>query len=117
MAASRDALSEMNDISDANDFPLRFSSFIVPQLFTQITESSSQSTTRRLPSMILPAQPQNQFVPAATLTLKRLVHRCYCDISDRVSILDLVLYNIICHLLELLRPIIQPPETVFRCGL
>jgi len=49
---------------------------------------------------------------AATLPLKCLVHHRYCDISDRISILDLALYNIVCHLLEL-RQIIQPPETVF----
>jgi hypothetical protein len=55
-------------------------------------------------------------IMATTLTLKCLVHHRYCDISDRVSILDLVLYNIVCHLLELLRPVIQPPETAFRCG-
>jgi hypothetical protein len=55
-------------------------------------------------------------IMATTLTLKCLVHHRYCDISDRISILDLVLYNIVCHLLELPRLVIQPPEIVFRCG-
>ena len=108
---------EMNDIvmqmiSIALQFLYRFRVFILS------TESLSQGMTLRLSYRSLPVQPPNSFVPSRHARTNgshfnplnaSSIPVIVASMTEHSS-LDLVLYNTICHLLELLRPIIQFPE-------